>query len=205
MGNLFGVQKISEIAPGAMLEVGAGYSTFFADNFAQSHEYWMIDDSGFYSEEKFAEAGSRRQNTRFVRGLLGDQSHELPESYFDLVFSISVLEHVPASQRMNVYSDMFRTVKEGGYIVHSIDVPTTREAYKEYECIKSAGFIIPESPDLKINVDHNDGPVTLFEPLNIVFKYYFPKGQEDIWINPRKISYQYPTLLVVGYKERAAF
>jgi ubiquinone/menaquinone biosynthesis C-methylase UbiE len=48
---------------------------------------------------------------------LGEFNSQLPDSSFDLVFSISVLEHVSKEFRSDVYRDMFRILRPGGVIV----------------------------------------------------------------------------------------
>lgn len=202
MGTLFCAEKIHEMNPGKILEVGAGFNTFFDTHFAGNCEYWMLDDTvGFCDEEKFNVAVKERRNTHFVRSLLGKFSAELPENYFDLVFSISALEHVPLDKRDAVYSDMFRIVRPGGVIVHSIDM--FRDKYwseEEYGLIKKAGFLVPSSPDLNIRVWHGEGAATLFEPVEIVFKAYYGGDRKDMWSNLRDVDSHVPTILVVAKK-----
>jgi len=59
---------------------------------------WGVDD--FLEDSKVeAEALSdiRRKYSKvnFVSGFMGDNIQNLPDNYFDLVYSISVIEHVP--------------------------------------------------------------------------------------------------------------
>ena len=62
---------------------------------------------------------------RIVYDYMGEFSDELGDDYFDLVFSISTLEHVPDSDEMglkNILIDINRVLKPGGISLHCIDV-----------------------------------------------------------------------------------
>ena len=196
-------QNVSDYHPMTLLEVGAGLNTFFDEQTGSECEYWMVDDAGFYPDDRFSNAMQKRRNTRFVSGLLGANLPELPNNHFDLVFSISVLEHVPPSQRLAIYQEMYRVVRPGGHIVHSIDGGREYDARQHFEALRSAGFFVPSSPDLSIRVHVEDGPSTLFEPVCIVFRTYFGKGRPDMWTDLRSIRGHSPTALVVGTKPAA--
>jgi ubiquinone/menaquinone biosynthesis C-methylase UbiE len=200
MGTLFCVEKITQIKPTKILEVGAGFNTFFDENFGSDYEYWMIDDAGYYPKDKFEPAIEKRQNTQFVCSLMGSFSYELPDNYFDIVFSISVLEHVPPTSCYDLYRDMFRVLSPGGYIVHSIDLVQPHRLEKEYSLIKKAGFLVAPRADLLIRVRHGEGETTLFEPIDIVFRWYFGISREDMWSNLCSIKGYSPTILVVAKK-----
>jgi SAM-dependent methyltransferase len=200
MGRLFCVDKILRLQPKRVLEVGGGCTTFFDQHFGTKTEYWMIDNGDFDPWKRFDELLKKRQNTRFVRGLLGEFKSQLPDSSFDLVFSISVLEHVPKERRSDVYRDMFRILRPGGAIVHSIDIPRQKKGREEFEHISAAGFVIPDRPDLRIGLRPSDGKATLFEPLDIVFTGYFGIGRKDMWTDLKSITRHHPTILVLGFK-----
>lgn len=202
VGTLFCVDKILKLQPRRILEVGAGWNTYFDEHFGTTTEYWMIDDGAFDPINRFEQALKQRRNTHFVRGLLGEFNSQLPDSHFDLVFSVSVLEHVPADRKREVYGDMFRVLAPGGYIVHTIDIPGEAKGRGEFEHISRAGFLMPKSPDLRISVRPGEANATLFEPLDIVFTDY-GMGRKDIWANPRSVRYHYPTILVLGVKPHA--
>ena len=61
---------------------------------------------------------------RMVQAYLGDFSEELPDGYFDFVFSISALEHVEESEENfnNICCDMDRVMKPGAFSLHCFDV-----------------------------------------------------------------------------------
>ena len=67
---------------------------------------------------------------RIVYEYLGAFSPELPEGYFDLVFSISALEHTPEVQatRENILADIHRVLKGGRPSFHCFDAVNRRRA-----------------------------------------------------------------------------
>jgi len=205
MGTLFCVDKIVRLQPKRVLEIGPGWNRHFSDHFAESLEYWMIDDASAIgwnekSMEKFEKSVGERQNTHFVRGYLGSFSKELPVANFDLVFSISVVEHVPPEQKRSFYQDMFRIVKPGGYIAHSIDMFDDGINRAEFELISNAGFILPKKPDLAIRVQPSEGNPMLFEDMWTVFHGYLGLKRPDKWDNLKKVAGHNATVLVFARK-----
>ena len=205
VGTLFCVDKIVRFKPTRILEAGAGWNTHFDKHFGADLEYWMIDDASSIggnkeSQEKFELAIRNRQKTHFVRGFLGSFLPELPEACFDLVFSISTIEHVPSEQKRNFYKDMFRVLKPGGIIAHSIDIADEFLGRAEFEAIKQAGFLMPKHPDLRIRVRPAEGNPTLFEDFWTVFHGYLGLNRPNKWTNLKAIPGHYPTILVFGQK-----
>ena len=102
------------IPPGArMLDVGGGMSRVL--NFlCKTHECWNIDKlEGLGSGPK--DIGQTPY--RFVRDYMGNFNPELPDNYFDFVFSISALEHVPQDNPAffdQIIDDIDRVLKPGG-------------------------------------------------------------------------------------------
>ena len=199
MGTLFCAEKIHEVEPSTVLEIGAGCDTFFDKHFGDKMEYWMIDSGNYDPHGRFDAALQRRRRTKFVRGLLGSYNPELPDAYFDLVFSMSVLEHVPWEEKDDVYADMFRILKPGGWIAHSIDV-VGNNAFREYDHIKRAGFILPRKPDLHICANTSKGPATLFEPLALVYLRHYGIDRPDKWTKLRSVTLHELTILATARK-----
>ncbi|MFC1849983.1 class I SAM-dependent methyltransferase [candidate division CSSED10-310 bacterium] len=199
VGRLYCVDKIIKLKPNTMIEVGAGWSPYFDQHFGEQNEYWMLDDGCYDPFDKFDLALKNRQNTHFVQGMLGDFNPKLPAEYFDLVFSVSVLEHVPSALKNEVYNDMYRILKPGGWIVHSIDL-LDFAGLSEFDYISQAGFVLPSKADLHFSIRPSDGPATLFEPLEHVFNYQLGIGNDQKWHNPPSVYRHLPTILVMGYK-----
>lgn len=61
---------------------------------------------------------------RMIQAYMGDFSEELPDGYFDFVFSISALEHVAENEENfnNICRDMDRVMKLGAFSLHCFDV-----------------------------------------------------------------------------------
>ena len=57
--------------------------------------------------------------------LLEVASKEYKDKYFDVVFSVSTLEHISEKYRVDVFKDMNRCTREGGRQIHTIDIPVT--------------------------------------------------------------------------------
>lgn len=78
--------------------------------------------------EKFegADGGPKKEividRVRNIRAFLGEQSPLLEENYFDVVFSVSVVEHVPAAALTAFFEDGLRILKPGGLWLHAIDM-----------------------------------------------------------------------------------
>lgn len=103
-----------------LLEVGGGKSRIL-DFFKNDYECWNLD--------KFEGLGNgpleyKPDNIKVVYDLAGKFNPELKFEYFDLVFSISALEHTPVNDFNNyrdILIDMNRVLKKGGYSLHAID------------------------------------------------------------------------------------
>ena len=104
-----------------ILEVGGGHSRVLP-LFSTRHECWNID--------KFDGLGSGPRNVptninyRLVQDYMGSGNPGLPNAYFDAVFSISALEHVPEEIEIfkNILQDIDRVLKPGGYSFHLFDI-----------------------------------------------------------------------------------
>ena len=61
----------------------------------------------------------------------------LPDNYYDLIFSIDVLEHVSASHLADSIDQYFRVLKPGGYTMHQIGVDDHLTHYASNESQKN--------------------------------------------------------------------
>lgn len=84
------------------------------------NECWNVDE--------FKGAGNgptqlvKIENIKYVFANLGDFSSDLPENYFDAIFSISVIEHIPLANMCKFWEDHYRVMKQRGKAIHVIDI-----------------------------------------------------------------------------------
>lgn len=102
-----------------ILEVGGGDSRILR-HFSRDHECWSVDKcEGLGNGPK----AFTSPDFRIVYDYLGSSNPELPASYFDLVFSISALEHTPEDPdaRDAIARDLRRVLKPGCPSLHLFD------------------------------------------------------------------------------------
>jgi SAM-dependent methyltransferase len=120
-GTLFCYEQLRN-QKGRFLEIGAGQNRFFDEHLDAKIDYWVVDSSGFYDAAKYKHSASLRKRTTLIDGMIGQFLPALPSESFDAIFSVSVLEHVPVARISDVCKDMYRLLKLGGYLIHSIDL-----------------------------------------------------------------------------------
>ncbi|GFO53238.1 hypothetical protein GMSM_02450 [Geomonas sp. Red276] len=111
----------NNVPPGArILEVGGGASRVLRA-LKEDYECWNLDKLEGVGN---GPVGIEVDGFRLVREYLGSFTPELPDGYFDLVFSISALEHVPESEEnfARINRDLDRLLKPGGWSLHCFDV-----------------------------------------------------------------------------------
>ena len=138
--SLFSSEQAIKIA-----EIG-GRNSRVLNRFKEQNECWNID--------KFEGVGGgpremkEMSGIKIVRSYIGDFDPNIPENYFDVIFSISVVEHVPSNNIIQFFADCHRLLKPGGIMAHAIDayvrdIPTPHrlEIVEQYiEAIDSQGF-----------------------------------------------------------------
>ena len=164
--------------PGAkFLEIGGGTSRVI-HSLKQTYEFWNLDkfeglghgptqissDSGFIT----------------VKDYIGKYNSSLPENYFDCVFSISTLEHVPedADSLYCIMDDIHRVLKPGGYSLHCIDVVLQKSQNKGEKII---AFFYDRAPII-----------------NPFIGYEIIRNDPDLWSLP---LYAYYSLWVIHTKK----
>ena len=109
------------VKPGSrLLEVGGGNSRIL-NKLAAEYECWNIDP--------FLGGGNgptvaNNPKFRLVKDFMGHFNQDLKERYFDMVFSISALEHTPNERAVHhhIVQDIHRVMVGGGYSLHLLDV-----------------------------------------------------------------------------------
>ncbi len=88
----------------------------------------LAQNNNCYNIEKFEGADHGPTSEIHVSGVknihtfVGDFSPQLTENSFDVLFSVSVVEHVADSDFEDFFNDCIRILKPGGYMVHAIDM-----------------------------------------------------------------------------------
>ncbi len=107
-----------------ILDIGGGDSRILR-HFKDEYECWNLDKlEGVGNGPRSVEASGYRM----VSDYIGNFNAELPEEYFDFVFSISTLEHVPSGLETNrelyrnICIDLDRVLKPGGFSLHCFDI-----------------------------------------------------------------------------------
>lgn len=113
---------ISHILLGSkLLEIGGGNSRIIQE-LKNDYEIWNIDKlEGVGNGPKHIDNPT---DSKLVQAYMGDFSPELQNDYFDFVFSISTLEHIPNDEKIfkNICDDINRVLKPKGFSFHAIDV-----------------------------------------------------------------------------------
>lgn len=114
-----------------VIEIGGAYSTFPA-YLARKYtlEAWVGDDFGEIASELETwtrwgdphELPNMWPDVNYVFKPFGNFSDEYPDCYFDRVFSVSTLEHIPFDKMPPVLEDIHRILAKKGIELHSIDI-----------------------------------------------------------------------------------
>ena len=103
-----------------LLEIGGGESRIIL-LLKQSYEIWNLDklEGQGFGPKRLMDTSE----FKLIKDFIGSFNKEIPDNYFDLVFSISTIEHIPDDENtvVNVLEDIQRILKPGGYSIHCID------------------------------------------------------------------------------------
>lgn len=114
-----------------VLDVGGAYSSL--PNFLSTEygcETWVADDFGLSTNDKFWTRNlsphdyiKKHPETRYILERVGDpETSSLPKNYFNVVYSASALEHVPADLTPSIWRHMLDLLKPGGELIHTVDM-----------------------------------------------------------------------------------
>ena len=170
-----------EAPPGSrILDIGGGDSRILK-HFKSEHECWNLDKlEGLGNGPTQIDASGFKLVTAYI----GEFSDQLRNDYFDYVFSISTLEHVPQQDRKlhaNILKDINRVLKPEGVSLHLFD------------CVMKGNFVWA-NPLLRYLFE-NAGPINDFIPLETLHsepELYFmsEKFYEKSWQHTTGKSYQ---------------
>lgn len=115
------LHRLRDAAGLRILEIGGGHSRALR-HIADANEIWNLDDFGNDGTQQLNRKIPKTPGVKIVAEKLGVYSRALPDSYFDLVVSISVVEHIPFSVYPDFWRDHARVMKTGGRALHAIDM-----------------------------------------------------------------------------------
>jgi SAM-dependent methyltransferase len=107
-----------------VLEVGGGDSRVLK-HLSRTRECWNVDRCEGLGN---GPVGFASRHFRMVYDYFGSGNPDLPASYFDCIFSISALEHMPEDEAVwaGFLADTRRVLKPGGISLHLFDVVLNR-------------------------------------------------------------------------------
>lgn len=144
------INLIEAFKPKRILEIGHGGFSFVFEIFYDKIEMWGLDDlldNSSVSKDDLNRIRKDYPDVKFVEGLMGKNIKELPENYFDLVYSVSVIEHVPDESLKDFFDETYRILKEGGIVSHSFDVYFNQNTKSVYDAYENSGFEWIKSKD----------------------------------------------------------
>ena len=119
-----------------ILEFGHGFNAALFEQYGKARIVWGVDDyqglAYFDTPDRDAwekrfdqEVRSKAPECTFRRGLLGgSRSADLPDNYFDVVCSVSVLEELPIEAVCDILKHAARLLKPGGALIGTYDLLT---------------------------------------------------------------------------------
>jgi SAM-dependent methyltransferase len=114
-----------------VLDIGCAYSPLpIHIQKTYGCEVWAADDFGITVGDDFWKRGNspetfirQHPEVKYVLERLGDPAQSsLPIGYFDVIYSLSVLEHVPPGIMPAVWQHMDKLLKPGGEMLHAVDL-----------------------------------------------------------------------------------
>jgi|GEM_PF-4144522 len=136
---------LDTLPPGArILDVGGAHSRVLT-HLGNDYECWCIDkyEGVGQGTTSIPDAGC---GFKVVVDYMGNFSTQLPDNYFDLVFSISALEH--GLQEKSVIQDLIydinRVLKTGGNSLHCIDFVIEKKKARGGKLVHDAFFEVAE-------------------------------------------------------------
>lgn len=111
--------RLLPVRDAKILEIGGGSSRVLPVLDA-SNECWNLDE--FEGDGNGLAEAPDMPGVRLVQRRLGDFPAELQDDYFDIAFSISVIEHIPSQALEAFWADHARVLAPGGLALHAIDL-----------------------------------------------------------------------------------
>lgn len=145
------LNRLNHVHNSKVLEIG-GANSRILPALQGNNEKWNLDE--------FKGAGHgptdmiETENIKLVKQNMGEFSADLPDNYFDQVFSISVIEHIPEKYHESFWKDHARVMKTGAIGVHVIDLyiqdyinSGLEKKIEMYKSVSSQFGLVLENPE----------------------------------------------------------
>lgn len=172
-----------------ILEFGHGFNAALFERYGNARDVWGVDDyqdPAYFGtpdrdawEKRFdQEVRSKAAGCTFRRGLLGcSRSPDLPDNYFDVVCSVSVLEELPIQTVSDILKHAARLLKIGGTLIGTHDLLTVApERIGEYAAAHAAAGLDVPTETLAPEINNK----TLIEnPTVVMIRYHTHEPPES--------------------------
>jgi SAM-dependent methyltransferase len=116
--DAFILSAVGNVSGKRIAEVGGGNSRVLP-YLAKTNECWNIDP--FEGAGQGPTEAKETNGIKLIRDELGSFSEALQPDYFDVVISVSVLEHLATEVLPDFFCDLVRILAPGGKTIHAID------------------------------------------------------------------------------------
>jgi SAM-dependent methyltransferase len=140
--DAFILSQLAGLENKKIAEIGGGQSRVLKI-LSKKNECWNVDKMEGVGQGPKDYTGIK--NVKLIKTFIGGFSSDLTEEYFDIVFSISVVEHVIPENLPDFFKDMVRILKPGGLCIHAIDAYLGDSGYKNNQQIDIYKTVVKEN------------------------------------------------------------
>jgi len=129
------INQINEFRNKIFLDIGAGVSPlpiYLAEkgsNVFTVDSYPIIrninENPSDWNEWGFFDYSTINKNIKSINS--GIETVSFPENYFDCIYSVSVIEHIKASARREIWEKISKWIKTGGNLLFTVDLYTNKD------------------------------------------------------------------------------
>lgn len=89
---------------------------------------WLASNNEVFNIETFEGEGNgpigkiEHNGVNNIYCMVGDSENHIEPESFDIIFSVSVVEHIPNDELKNFVDDCWRILKPGGIMIHAVDM-----------------------------------------------------------------------------------
>ena len=126
------IEKIKDSNHKKILDFGTGASCLPAYLDSLGYEVWALDDGSWHPEvNKITYNETYKSNVKYVVDDLLKNPDCIPDNYFDVICSASVLEHIPNYEKY--LEALNKKLKPNGLYVHVMDSEIPDDIYQPDE------------------------------------------------------------------------